>query len=153
MTGSEEHYFHFSCCIDWLNECRSLLQRLKDDRDNPLREPAFRFALVLYAKPYRESRGNAVKKHRLDHSFVPPKFFALHKELMAERDQVHAHSDLTVLDARLSIHSYGTTRYALTVQNTLDQTKMIHKIDEIISLVENTLDKLIAEVKLLEANL
>ena len=153
MTDSAERYIHFSCCLEWLNECWSLLQTLKGEPSNPLRGPAFRFALVLYGKPYRESRGTSIRKHRLDNSFVPVELQSLHSEVLNQRDQLHAHSDLTVMDALLTVHRFEEKQYALMIRNHIDQTALLSRLDEIISLVEATLDRMYAEAKKLEAGL
>jgi hypothetical protein len=108
---------------------------------------------VLYAKPYGESRGNVVRKYRLDTSFVPPEHAALHKEIVDERDQLHAHSDLTVMDALLTVHTFEQKRYAMMVRNHLEPIRLASRIDDIVSLVEQTIDRMYAEIKVLEAQL
>jgi len=153
MKAVEERYVHFACCLEWLNESWALLRALKAQRENPLFASSFRFALVLYAKPYRESRGIAVRKHRLDATFIPDQYVALHKEIVDERDQLHAHSDLTVMDALLAVHTFEEQKYAVMVRNHLDLTRLASRIDEVICLVEKTIDRMNVEVKALEKQL
>ena len=151
MNTVEERYVHFSCCLEWLNESWALLHTLKNERDNPLFDSSFRFALILYAKPYRESRGNAVRKHRLDTSFVPGAHVTLHKEIVDERDQIHAHSDLTVMDAQVTVRTFEKQKYAVMVRNHLEPTRLASRLEEVIDLVEQTIDRMYVEVKALEA--
>ena len=153
MTNTEERYVHFASCIDWLNECWRLLQDIKVEKSNPLTAAAFRFAIILYSKPYRESRGNAIRKHRLETGFIPRKCLSLHIEILSERDQLHAHSDLTILDARLTVHRFEEKKSAQIVRNMLDATRLLPKLDDVIALVEDTLDQMYIEVKNLESQL
>ena len=153
MTNTEERYVHFASCIDWLNECWRLLQEIKEEKTNPLTAAAFRFATILYSKPYRESRGNTIRKHRLDTAFIPEQFLSLHMEILNDRDQLHAHSDLTILDARLTVHRFEEKKSAQIVRNMLDATRLLPKLDDIIALVEGTLDQMYIVVKNLESQL
>jgi len=151
MNNVEERYIHSSCCLEWLNESWSLLCKLRDDRHNPLVGAAFRFALILYAKPYRQSHGPNTWRLQLDSAFVPPEHLDLHDKVLAERDHLHAHSDLTVMDAVVSVHTFEEQRYALVVRNRIDPTKLLSRLDDVISLVEGSLDLMYVEAKRLEA--
>ena len=116
MTEQEEDFIHFSACITWLNKAWRLLLAIREQSDNPLIGPAFRFALIEYSKPYKLSCGT-LKKRKLDTEFIPPNLLALHKQIVDSRDQVHAHSDLTLMEAKLSVHDYLGQRYTLIAQN------------------------------------
>lgn len=153
MNFDEERYVHRACCIEWLNEAWALLHTLKVQRENPLFAPSFRFALILYAKPYRVSRGTVVRTHRLDTDFIPAEYEALHTEIIAERDKLHAHSDLTVMDAQLTVHTFEKQKYTMIARNHLEPTRLASRLDEVIGLVEMTLDRMYAEVKVLESQL
>ena len=153
MNTAEERYVHFSCCLEWLNESWALLKTLKDERQNPLFAPSFRFALILYSKPYRESRGSATRKHRLDMSFIPSAHADLHKIILNERDQMHAHSDLTVMAAQLTVHKFEEQKYAMIIRNHLEPTRLASRFDEVVDLLEQTIDRMYIEVKTLEAQL
>jgi hypothetical protein len=152
MTEQEEHFIHFSACVAWLNNAWRLLQAVRDQPTNSLIGPAFRFALIEYGKPYKLSRG-ILKSRKLDTRFIPPALLALHQRIIDSRDQVHAHSDLTLMEAKLSVHDFIGQRYTLIAQNKITGTEEFSKLAEVIALIEGTLDNMYSEEKLLEAAL
>ena len=117
--------------------------------------PAFQFALVEYSKPYRNSRGTGGKgvKYKLEDVHIPTKHRELHKRILAARDQIHAHSDLTVNEAKLYVVNTASGKYASRVQKAIRGTEELSNIDSIIELIEQTLDSMYIEVKRLEAAL
>jgi hypothetical protein len=153
VTDIEERYIHFASCLEWLNESWNLLQLIRSHPSEPLAGPAFRFALVLYAKPYRESRGTAVRKLRLDTSFIPPEYLRLHEEILNERDQLHAHSDISVMDAILTVHELEGRNHAVMVRKHIDPTRLFARMADVVSLIEGTLDRMYVEARTLESQL
>ena len=151
MTEQKERYLHFVCCIDWLNECWQLLKTIQAEADNPLRGAAFRFALVLYCKPYGKSRGSASKPFKLDKSRIPNCWASLHDRIISSRDQIQAHTDLNVIAGEVHIHEFMGERYSTISQNMISGTEELKNIDEIIALVEGTLDAMYVEEKMLLA--
>ena len=152
MTQQEEEFVHLSCCIEWLNNAWRLLHYVRNEPAGPLTSPAFRFALIEYSKPYKASHGTTDRfKLGLDH--VPPALRTLHDRIIDSRDKVHAHSDLTLLDARLSVHRSMGTRYSMIVQNKITGEEELPNINDVIALVEGTLDSLYVKHKALESAL
>lgn len=149
MTEQEEQYVHFVCCITWLNSSWSLLKTIQEQTGNILIGPAFRFALIEYCKPYKQSFG-VNRKFSLDVVHIPNTHLMLHKQLLKSRDQVHAHSDLTVMDARLSVHESQGHRYTLIAQNRVTGFEDLPKLEQVVNLIEATLDNMYVHVKLLE---
>ena len=98
MTQQEEQYVHFVSCINSLNSACRILREIKVTPDNALIGAAFQFAIIEYAKPYTSSFGN-VGRYKLDNRYVPSAHDDLHKRLIDTRNQILAHSDLTVMDA------------------------------------------------------
>lgn len=152
MTEQEEHFVHFVSCIAWLNNAWRLLNTIHTQPENPLIGPAFRFALVEYCKPYNLSHG-INKKFKLDKSLIPEEHVLLHDRIITSRDQIHAHSDLTVMDAKLHVHEFMRQRYTLIAQNIIDVTEVLPNLQEIVALIEATLDNMYIQVKVLEAQL
>ena len=152
MTEQEEYFVHFASCIIWLNNAWRLLNTIHTQPKNPLSGSAFRFALIEYCKPYKLSHGNN-KKFKLDTSLIPKELVPLHERIIASRDQIHAHSDLTVMDARLHVHEFMGQRYTLIPQNIIDTTEEFPNLQEIVTLIEATLDNMYIQVKVLEAQL
>jgi hypothetical protein len=149
MTEQEEKFIHFVSCIRWLNNAWCLLNTIKKDRDNPLIVPAFRFALIEYSKAYKLSHG-VTQKFNLDRSCIPSQLHALHEQIIGSRDQVHAHSDLTVMDAKLYVHEFKGQRYTIIPQNRITGGEELPNINEIIRLIEATLDNMYIKEKELE---
>lgn len=152
MTDQEEEFVHFVSCIASLNNAWRLINRIKAESGNPLVGPAFRYALVEYSKPYRESRSRR-RKRRLDTSCIPTDMLALHERITNSRDQAHAHSDLTIMDAKLYVHEVQGQRFAGIVQNIITGVEELPNIEEIQKLIEGTLDNMYAREKIIEAAL
>jgi hypothetical protein len=149
MTEQEEHFVHFVSCITWLNNAWRLLNTIHTQPENPLIVPAFRFALVEYCKPYKLSHG-INKKFKLDSLLIPKAHLALHERIITSRDQIHAHSDLTVMDAKLHVHEFMGQRYTLIPQNAIYVTEELPNLQEIVALIEATLDNMYIQEKVLE---
>jgi len=152
MTDQEEEFVHFVSCIESLNNAWRLINRVKAERGNPLIGPAFRYALVEYSKPYRGSRCNG-RERRLGISYIPEDMLALHKRITDSRDQVQAHSDLTVMNAKLYIHEVQGQHFTGIVQNRITGFEELPNIEEIHRLIEGTLDNMYAKEEILEAAL
>ena len=152
MTEQEEHFIHFASCITWLNNAWRLLHAISEQRENPLIGPAFRFALVEYCKPYKFSRG-VNRQFKLDTTLIPIALLPLHERIITSRDQIHAHSDLTVMQAKLRVHESMGQRYTLIAQNSISGVEELQNLQEVIALIEATLDNMYVQEKVLEAAL
>jgi hypothetical protein len=141
LTVDQEVYVHYAECINSLNTAWSILKALQTEGSQSiLSAAAFRMALVEYAKPYHTSYGDAQKRHRLEMPTLQASNQKIHKQIMDLRDQVLAHSDLTIKDANLQIQGGR----ALIVSNSLPQ---MPKLDDVIDLIERTLDQMYADQK------
>jgi len=149
MTEQEEHFVHFVHCITWLNNAWRLLNMIHTQPDNPLIGPAFRFALIEYCKPYKLSYG-INKKFKLDTSLIPKVHIPLHERIVTSRDQIHAHHDLTIMQAKLHVHEFMGQRYTLIPQNIIYDTEELPNLEEIVALIEATLDNMYIQEKMLE---
>jgi hypothetical protein len=153
MNDQHETHLHFLVCIDRLNNAWATLNAVRAAKDNPLAGPAFRYALVEYATPYTRSDG-PIKRHRyLAETWVPPEYLALHRRILDARSKVHAHADLTVLEAQLHISEIQGKQYISRVQNMIHGLEKIGNIDAIISLVEGTLSNMYAEQEVREQSI
>lgn len=156
MTLEEEYYVHLALSIDDLNYVWHILREIRSSGGSALVGAAFRFALVAYARPYKGSRvdeHNPRRKMHLDDRFVPPQYRALHQRLVGARDQIHAHSDLTVREARLHVAKTRSGKFVGVVQNVITGLEELGSIDSIIDLVEQTLESMYEETRRLEADL
>jgi len=146
MKQHHEDFLHFATCLGRLNSALRTLLAIKAAGGSPLVGPAFRFALVEYATPYTRSDGPIKKDHRLKTSFVPGDLLELHNRLLDARNKIHAHADLTPMEAKLYV---TTTRGAPSVEITsrnADELKELDNIDEIIRLIEGTILNMYAEL-------
>lgn len=149
MTEQEEQFVHFVSCITWLNNTWILLKQIQTQPENPLIGPAFRFALIEYCKTYKLSHG-INKKFNLDTSLIPKEHLPLHIRIIDSRDKIHAHSDLSVMDAKLFIHESMEQPYTLISQNKIYGTEELKNLPEIVALIEATLDNMYVQKKVLE---
>ena len=88
------------------------------------------------------SSGHVTRKYKLDASLVPVAHFYLHKRILAERDAVHAHTDLTFRDARLYFNEVQGKRCATIVGNYVHGLEDLNNLEQIVELVEGTLDNM-----------
>jgi hypothetical protein len=153
MTEQEEQYIHFVSCIQNLNEAWRILKIIRQQADNPLVGPAFEFALIEYSKPYTASRGKFKGNYSLGIENVPPEYRELHKEILAARHQIHAHSDLTVDDAHIFVVEENYRKYVGISKNIIYSTEKLERIGDIIDLIEKTLDSMYEKEKQLKAEL
>src|SRR6266568_7246012 len=138
MTAADEDFVHYVDCIDSLNRAWSILQDLgRVERPSAVHAAAFRFALIEYAKPYTRSDG--IHGHR---KLPPPKLpelLALHKQILDLRDQVLAHSDLTLKQAQLHLHSFNGKPYYI-VSSSFGGS--LPSREAVITRIERTLDQM-----------
>ena len=153
MTQQEEQYVHFVSCTDSLNSAWRILHEIKQLPENSLSGTAFKFAIIEYAKPYRTSYGSVQPRYKLPDTYVPAARHDLHERLLNTRDKILAHSDLTVMEAKLHVANVSVGQRAFIVQNILHGTEDFSNIDSIISLIEQTLDAMYAEASRLERQL
>jgi hypothetical protein len=152
VTQQEEQYIHLVSCGESFNDARHTLQEIKQSRSHPLIGAAFQFAVIQYSKPYLNSRGIA-GKHKLDDRYIPPMHRDLHNRLIATRNQILAHADLTVMEAKLHVADISSGQRAFIVQNVIHGTMELSNIDSIIDLVKQTLIGVYAERDRLEGQL
>ena len=79
--------------------------------------------------------------------------YDLHKRLIDTRNQILAHSDLTVMDAKLHVANTSLGQYALIAQNVIHGAMELTNIDSVIDLIEKTLDSMYVEIRRLEKQL
>jgi hypothetical protein len=153
MTEQEERYIHFASCIENFNKAWRILKEIKSNKDNSVFVGwSFQFALVEYSKPYTPSFG-FTKRWKLEKDYIPLQYKKLHKEIIDGRNQIHAHSDLTVKDANLIVENLRSEKFVGILQNKIDPTYLMTDIDKIIDLIEKTLDKMYLKRNDLEKDL
>jgi hypothetical protein len=160
MTYQEEQYVHFVSSIGKLNNAWRILREIKLHGDHPLVGPAFQFALIEYSKPYTvsygtelDAKGKPKHKHLLDEKYIPGNHRALHSRLLTARNKIHAHDDLNVKEAKLHVAKTGHGKFVGTVQNIIYGSEELSNIDDIIDLIELTLDSMYVEAERLKAAL
>jgi len=152
MQLERERYLHLFCCAEWLNEAWALLNRVRENRDSDLAGAALRYASILYAKPYKLSYGDE-GKYKLDGQYVPIESIELHKRIIDDRDQIHAHTDIKRMEATVEpIHFQDGTRASIS-RSIIYPTATLEQIDQFISLIEGTIDALEIDLRLKEAQL
>ncbi len=70
---------------------------LQETDDKGVRAALFRDAVISYAKPFTSNRYSDGKKGlRISENHVPKELLNIHKELVALRDELVAHTDMTL---------------------------------------------------------
>lgn len=150
MTEQDEYFIYFQSCINSLNESWGILNTIHTQQKKPLIAPTFRYALILYCKPYKNSQCTIKKKRQLQTDFIPPEYLPLHERIILSRDKVHAHSDLTIMEAKLTVNNFKEQRYTSIIQNTIYGTEELVNLPKIVTLIEKTLDNMYTKEKELE---
>ena len=145
MAQLHEEFIHFATCMQRLNSARVTLNAVKAASDSPLAGPAFRFALVEYATPYNRSDGPSKQRYKLTESYIPSEFLALHQRILTGRNTVHAHADLTVMEAKLYVAETRGTPSVTISSNYINGLEEMKNIDQIIGLIEGTLLNMYAD--------
>jgi hypothetical protein len=128
-----------------LNEAWATLNAIKADRASRLAGPAFRYALVEYATPYNTSFGANKIRYQLSEQYVPAEHLELHRRIIAARNTVHAHADLSVLDAKLYLRETQGKPSASISSNYIHGLEELPNIEAIIELIEGTLLNMYAD--------
>lgn len=139
MTLDEE-YIHFQESITSLNRAWRTLRELETcPAGNAIWSAAYRMVVVEYCKPFTQSQINSNVRHKLPLPSIPNESKLLHERLLILRNQVMAHSDISVLDANVSYDKTADYPTPLIVKRVLDS---LPSITEIKGLVEAVLDAL-----------
>jgi hypothetical protein len=153
MTPNEEQYVHFVECIQSLNRAWRILKELSATEPGVVRAAAYRMALVEYAKPYKGSYGT---HRRGKHAYMlsPPNLTSediiLHQRILDLRDQVLAHSDLTLKEA---IVYCARVEGKPLVTVGANYPPSLPNVDSVLGLIERTLDEMYIECARLEDTL
>jgi hypothetical protein len=142
MTEHEERYVHFATCIERLQSAWATLNAIKAEMNSHLVAAAFRFALVEYATPYTPSEDTIKKRHRLDSSCVPAEWLQLHERVLLARNKIHAHADLTVLEAKIYLNEVQGQRYVSIVSNVVQGTEEFSNLESVLRMIEGTLENM-----------
>lgn len=153
MTEQEENYIHFVSCIENFNKAWVILQKIKSSKENSIFKGwSFELALIEYSKPYTWSFGE-IRKRKLEEIYIPTQYSDLHEKILNARNQIHAHSDLTIKEAKLYVKNFKSKKYVSIVQNKIDPLIEFQNIDLILDLIEQTLDKMYLERETLDKKL
>ena len=99
--------------------------------------------MIEYSKPYKKSRGAHKKtKHQLSDRYVPIEYSKLHQRIIKTRDQLLAHSDISILDALVHVITIKNKTSVNYSTNIIDETEELGNINEIIDLIEKTLENM-----------
>ena len=154
LNPNEEAYVHYAECINSLNRAWQILVELRAiGRKTAIHAAAFNFALIEYAKPYTRSDGT-FKRGRNAYKLPPPnlsaELLALHQQILVLRDQVLAHTDLTLKEAQVYIASHAGRSLVTVLSNILPA---LPDSEDVIKLIEHTLDQMYVEVERLKNTL
>ena len=106
---------------------------------------------MSYSRPFSGNKGKHNPSHRLRVSFVPDNLRSLHARLIKWRNELVAHTDLTVRQPKLA--NFGTkerpfitmSARGLTVEKELDSE--ICKIELLVKTVETNLHTKMAKIE------
>jgi len=136
----EEEYVHFQESVTSLNRAwRTLCELEKTPSGNAIWSAAYRMAVVEYCKPFTHSQISKEERYKLPIPNIPDDSMLLHLRLLELRNQVMAHSDLSVLDTKVCYDKTAKFPFPLMFKNVVDN---FPSITEIKNQVETVLDAL-----------
>ena len=139
----DEEYMHYQESITSLNRAwRTLCELEASKAESAIWSAAYRMALIEYCKPFKISYGKDKVRFKLPVPNLNQEELILHQKILDFRDQVLAHSDLSVLDARVSYDKNASFPVPLIVSNVLGG---LPQVNDIRHLVELVLDELYAK--------
>ncbi|MCW7509759.1 hypothetical protein ND816_18075 [Leptospira levettii] len=142
----QENYLHFQFCISTISSVSKILKDIQNNPEHPLTNPAFGYAIVQYAVPYTTSKAKETPSLKLKKKYIPKKYLTLHEEIMRERDRKYAHMDLSVIDPRnLNVKEVDGVIFSTYAANYIIPFHLLNKLNEIISLVDDTIENLLNE--------
>ena len=147
VPPTHESLIHFDRCIERLCSALETLRAIRSHGiHHQLAGAAFRFAVVEYAASFTKSYGGSrAEVYKLSKSYVPVRFMDLHERLLASRDQVQAHTDLSILDAKLSLREVDGQRLVTTYFKGISGLEELPNIDEFILLIDGTIKNMLPE--------
>ena len=144
MSQQKEAFAHFEICIDHLSNAWRTLNAIKEHAGHPLVGPAFHSALIEYCIPYTRGDGIAKPRNCLETHYVPEDFLELHKRILSSRHKVLAHTDLLLLDPKISWSVVNGQRLIARVQNNVSGLEELENLDSILKLIKGTLENMFA---------
>ena len=143
-----EDYLHFIFCKRNIAESYQIFESIEKAPEHALVEPAFGYALVQYASPYTTSRTKSGQRLKLSEVYIPPNFLPLHKEIMAERDRLHAHFDLNFLNPTLhNVKEQNGIVSSLYSSNVILRFAKMERLPDIRALISGTMSNLDLEMR------
>lgn len=146
MKQEEKEFIHLQFCLNDLSEALLILEELKTSDSSILKVAAFRYSLIAYSRPYKKSRGPS-GNYILSKKYIPPECIALHERILASRDQIQAHTDLSIRDVKLHISQINDVKLPLIASNLIHGHEELANIDDIIMMIKKTLDSLILAIQ------
>ena len=144
----EEYVFYRFASGDFLIAVESL-KEISLCKEINARRALLLKVILAYCRPFKTSRGK-YSNYRLSQSFVPVEHKNLHDELLKYRDNVLAHTDLTV--RRPELREWKTSSgQLLPIQfKSLGLENLEESIPELNELIDKILNRIQQQLKTLE---
>jgi hypothetical protein len=144
----EEYVFYRFASGDFLIAVESL-KEISRYKEISARRALLLKVILAYCRPFKTSRGK-YSNYKLSQSFVPVEHKNLHDELIKYRDNVLAHTDLTVLRPKLYEWKKSSGQLFQIVFKSLDLKNLENSIPELKELIEKILNRIQEQLKTLE---
>jgi len=138
-----EVFLHTQNCFNDFNDSRNVLRAVGQSSNEILRNAAFKYAVIAYCRAYTSSKGKQSGSMTLDKKYIPSGFYDLHTQLLGNRHKIYAHTDRDILEAKLQVSDISGQKLPMRTQNVIYPLNLMTRIDEIIDLVEKTMDEII----------
>lgn len=148
----EQNYIHLEYCSRDLNSSWRTLHLVKQNTESPLASAALCYAIIEYARPFKRSYGIIPSETnsrilKLNESIIPSEYMELHAGLIGKRDQLLAHSDLTIREPQLTKFNTTVGPNFGWIENTSSVLDGIGTVTDIIELIETILPVLYNEIE------
>ncbi|BEQ15764.1 hypothetical protein [Desulfoferula mesophila] len=145
----QKYLFYKVYTIDFDTALRTL-RVLSRYRKNDVRYCLLRDIVITYCRPFSKNKGSNFHNSLRSKKFVPQIFLPFHTELMAVRNQLFAHTDLTYYRPQVVNWSTpGQIRFPMAFKG-YDYAKLNARVSEIKKLVNSVAQKLQNEIDQME---
>jgi hypothetical protein len=144
MEDEERYSFYVHFALAAIADAKRSMDLLREriDSDPVLRMPLLRDAVTCYSRPFKASRGRLGKTYRLASEIGEPSPRHVHRKILADRDSLYAHCDLSAKEPRVSVLGIGLKGAGAYWQ---DYERILPDIQNVFDNAEVLIRKYIAE--------
>jgi hypothetical protein len=113
------------------------IEHIRGSDDKYMKDVLFRDAVISYAKPFRDNRhSDGSRGLRISDKCIPKELREVHEEILALRDKLIAHTDMTILSPRIEKREDELGNNYSMIVSGYDTIHREHLIDPLLALAK-----------------